>query len=170
MDMRRAGSARRVHDACRGCRSRARHRRKTVALFSQQTEALAAAAEKSGIRLAVHFEYCLLDEIEAWRAQYRNASRLRFGGGFAIARPGPAAVPAVQNLGSHLLAIRRYAVPNSEVLELACAYDSPDERRVWVETDSGLRDELDFLCNRQPIIQRFIRKFEAAIDGADFPF
>jgi predicted dehydrogenase len=132
---------------------------------SAETESLAASAAQRSIRLGIHFEYCLLDEMEAWRERYLYTAGLRFGGRFAISRPGRHGIPAIVNLGSHLVAMRRYAVPQSEITELACAYDAPDERLVWIQHES-----VDFLENRQPIIQRFLRRFEAAIQGAELPF
>lgn len=132
-----------------------------------ETKALADLAARNAIRLGVHFEYCLLDEVEEWRTRYRDWTALRFGGAFAINRPGSDDLPPLVSLGSHLFAIRRYAVPNSNILELTCAHNAPDERRVWVERPSGIREEIDFVCSRQPIIQRFIKKFEAE-EGAEF--
>ncbi len=61
-------------------------------------------------------------------------------------------------------------MPQAEIGEISCAYESPDERRVWVEADGSVIDSVDFTENRQPIIQRFIKRFEAGIDGAEFPF
>lgn len=134
-------------------------------ISASETEELVRLAKRRGIVLGMHFEYCLLDEIEAWRERHQLGRGLRFGGSFAISRADRLGIPAVVNLGCHLLAIRRYAVPQSEIAELSCVYESDDERRVWVENDS-----VDFTDNRQPIIQRFIHRFEAAIDGAEFPF
>lgn len=129
-----------------------------------ETESLAGAARARGIRLGVHFEYCLLDEIESWRERFKAVRGLRFGGRFTVSDADRLGIPALENLGSHLLAIRRYASPNSEISELFCAYNTADERRVWIENES-----VDFLENRQPVIQRFIRKFEAPAHGAEFP-
>ncbi|HEX3683397.1 MAG TPA: Gfo/Idh/MocA family oxidoreductase [Bryobacteraceae bacterium] len=127
-----------------------------------ETEALAEAARARGLRLGVHFEYCLLDAIEGWRKRYRDARGLRFGGRFTVSRADRLGVPALENLGSHLAAIHRYAAPHSEITELVCAYDAADERRVWIEDES-----IDFLDNREPLIQRFVQRFE---DSAAFPF
>ena len=132
---------------------------------ASETEKLAGVAKRRGIALGVHFEYCLLDEIETWRERYQNTHGLRFGGRFTISRADRLGIPAAMNLGCHLLAMRKHAIPKSEIAELSCAYESRDERRVWVENDS-----IDFTHNRQPVIQRFIHRFEAAIDGAEFPF
>lgn len=130
-----------------------------------ETASLLASAEKNGIRLGVHFEYCLLDEMEGWRERYHDARGLGFGGRFAVSRPDRLGIPAIENLGCHLMAMHEYAVPHSEIEELFCAYHSADERRVWIASES-----VDFLENRQPVVQRFIRKFEAATEGAKFPF
>jgi hypothetical protein len=132
---------------------------------AEETKRLSLAAQKAGVRLGVHFEYCLLDEMESWRERYGGAPGLRFGGEFTSSRARRSDMPALENLGSHLLAMRRYAAPGSEIGELVCAYESADARRVWLDHDS-----VDFLCNRQPIIQRFIKRFESAMDGAEFAF
>ena len=127
-----------------------------------ETESLARAARAHGIRLGVHFEYCLLDAVESWRERYQDMRGLRFGGRFTVSRADRLGVPAMENLGSHLAAIHRYAVPHAEITELVCAYDAANERRVWIEEES-----IDFLENREPLIQRFVRRFE---DSAEFPF
>ena len=127
-----------------------------------ETEAIAAAARTRGTRLGVHFEYCLLERVEAWRERFRDARGLRFGGRFTVSRGDRLGIPAIENLGSHLAAIRRYAAPHSEITELVCAYDAADERRVWIEDET-----IDFLENREPLIQRFARRFE---EGPEFPF
>jgi predicted dehydrogenase len=132
-------------------------------------EGIRTLAAAEGIVVGVHFEYCLLDEIEAWRERFRQvqggARGLAFGGRFDISRPDHLGIPAMVNLGSHLFAIRRYAARESEIGEISCAYEVPDERRVWIGPET-----VDFTQNREPIIQRFIRKFEAAMEGGDFPF
>lgn len=132
---------------------------------ARETEALTALARRRGIALGVHFEYCLLDEIEAWRERFEGGRGLQFNGRFAVSRADRLEIPAALNLGCHLLAIRRYAVPQAAIAEISCAYQSDEERKVWTGTDS-----IDFTHNRQPIVQRFIQRFEAAIEGAEFPF
>jgi predicted dehydrogenase len=127
-----------------------------------ETESLAGAARARGVRLGVHFEYCLLDAIESWRERYQDVRGLRFGGRFTVSRADRLGVPALENLGSHLAAIHRYAAPHSEITELVCAYEATDERRVWIEDES-----IDFLENREPLIQRFVQRFE---DSAEFQF
>jgi hypothetical protein len=69
-----------------------------------------------------------------------------------------------------LLAIRAYAVPRSAVAEIRCGYELPDERRVWVEKSGENVAAIDFLANREPIIQRFVGLLEDALNGAEFPF
>jgi Oxidoreductase family, NAD-binding Rossmann fold len=128
-----------------------------------ETKMLAAVAVERGVRLGVHFEYCLLDGVEAWRSRFHGISGLRFGGRFTISRPDRLGIPAMENLGSHVAAIRRYAAPQSELAELVCAYGAADERRVWIEHES-----IDFLENQEPIIQRFVRRFEDT--ASEFPF
>jgi hypothetical protein len=78
-------------------------------------------------------------------------------------------MPAMDNLGSHLLAIRAHGVPQSAVQEIRCGYEQPDERCVWLEKRNTRVAFLDLLSHKEPIIQRFIATVEASLDGRDFP-
>jgi hypothetical protein len=128
----------------------------------EETQRLLASARDSGILIAIDFEYCLLDEIQAWRARFRETDGLRFEGRFHTSQPDRLHIPALDNLGSHLFAIRRYAVLHADIGDISCAYANRDERRVSIESET-----VDFTHNRQPILQRFVRTFEAAVEGAD---
>ncbi|HZS53039.1 MAG TPA: Gfo/Idh/MocA family oxidoreductase [Bryobacteraceae bacterium] len=132
---------------------------------AREAETLTQLAVAHGVLLGVHFEYCLLNEIQDWRRRFNGGPGLRFNGRFAISRASRLDIPAMLNLGVHLFAIRKYAVPEAEIGEISTAYESDDERRVWIETES-----VEFTHNRQPIIERFLRLFEDATEGAEFPF
>jgi predicted dehydrogenase len=133
------------------------------------TETLAAKAKTLRRLIAVHFEYCLLEEVERWRRDFHPGTALRFGGRFFLNRPNHTGMSAVHNLGSHLLAIRAYATPKSAIQEIRCGYEQPDERRVWLERRNTQAACIDLLASKEPIIQRFIAKVEASLDGGDFP-
>jgi len=120
--------------------------------------------------IAVHFEYLLLEEVEKWRREFHPGAGLRLGGRFFLSRPDQTGIPAIDNLGCHHLAIREYAVPSAEVSEILCGYDLPDERLVWIDRGGQRLSSIDLLTHSQPIIQRFTKKVEAALDGAAFPF
>jgi hypothetical protein len=134
------------------------------------TASLIARAKVLRRLIAVHFEYCLLEEVERWRRDFHPGRGLRFGGHFFLNRPDHTSMPAMDNLGSHLLAIRAYAAPKSAVQEIRCGYEQPDERCVWLEKRNSRAAFIDLLANKEPIIQRFIAKAEASLEGADFPF
>ena len=134
------------------------------------TRSLHTLAQKAAILIGVHFEYCLLDAVESWRSQFRGAAGLQFQGRFRISRPDRLGIPALQNLGSHLFAIHAYAAPFAQVCRLECAYDRPDERAVSLSRAGRVLAAIDFTRNREPIIQRFIERFEGAMAGAEFPF
>jgi predicted dehydrogenase len=138
---------------------------KPWALSRSETKELIVAAEAKNIVIGVDFEYCLLDEIQAWRQRLRGGDGLSFEGQFHTSQPDRLGLPALENLGSHLLAIRRYAAPRSEIARLSCSYLSPDERRVRIQSET-----VDFTTNRQPILQRFVEQFEAATEGSNFEF
>ena len=133
------------------------------------TAALIERANSLSRIVAIHYEYCFLSEVQAWRAQFRSDSGIRFGGRFFVNRVNRTGVPAIDNLGSHLASIRAFAVPNSELTELHCGYGQADERCVWLERDSRRFASIDLLAAKEPIIQRFIGKFEAALDEGKFP-
>src|SRR4029077_6100400 len=78
--------------------------------------------------------------------------------------------PAMDNLGCHLMAIREWAVPSAQVSQIQCGYELPDERLVWVERGGQKIASIDLFNHRQLIVQRFMEKVEAALDGAAFPF
>jgi len=138
---------------------------------SQRITASLIASAKSQRRLiAVHFEYCLLEEIERWRRDFHPGKGLRFGAHFFLNRPNHTGIPAIDNLGSHLLAIRAYAVTQSALQEIRCGYEQPDERSVWLEKRNTRAAFINLLENKEPIIQRFIAKVEASLEGEDFPF
>src|ERR1700732_2323217 len=100
-----------------------------------ETARLQDAATKAGLKGGVHFEYCLLSEIENWRRQYEQQKDLEFGGIFNVRAADHLGISAMQNLGSHLMAIREYAVPHSRLAVIHCGYDLPDERMVWLDSD-----------------------------------
>jgi hypothetical protein len=135
-----------------------------------ESEALTALASAKNRLISIHYQYCLLKEVEAWHRDFRDTPGLRFGGHFAVDHPGHLGIPALDDLGSHLLAIRGYAVPQSTISKIRCGYDLPAERRVWIETRDAKIRSIDFLGSKQPVIQRYVHQLEAAIAGADFPF
>jgi hypothetical protein len=133
------------------------------------TSALAASAKSQRRLIAVHFEYCFLEEVKRWRRDFHPGAGLRFGGHFLLSRPDHTGMSAMDNLGSHLLALRAYAVPKSAIQEIRCGYEQPDERCVWLEKRNTRAAFIDLLANREPIIQRFVAKVEASLEGANFP-
>jgi predicted dehydrogenase len=132
-------------------------------------ESLVALARARGRLVAMHYEYCFLEGVEKWRREFDGGEGLRFGGHFVSRRPGHAGISALDRLGCHLLAMRRYAVPRAAVSEIRCAYEMPDERNAWVESRNARVSSIDFLGSAEPIIQRFIGGFEAARETGKFP-
>jgi len=135
-----------------------------------ETAELQDAAARAGLKGGVHFEYCLLSEIESWRRQYEQQDGLEFGGKFNVHATDHLGISAMQNLGSHLMAMREYAVPYSRLSKIHCGYELPDERIVWVDSDKRRVASIDFLGSKEPIVQRFLTRFENSLDGKAFPF
>ena len=137
---------------------------------TEDTQRLQAFSRARRLLLAVHFEYLVHREVENWRKTFHPGSGLRFGGHFFLGRADQSGIPAIDNLGCHLLAIREFAVPASEISEIQCAYEHPDERLVWIEKAGQRISSVDLLQGSHRIIQDFMKKVEAELDGAAFPF
>ena len=135
-----------------------------------QSLTLAESAEKNKLLIGIHYEYCLLEGVERWRADLHGGTGRLFRGRFNVHHRNRLEIPALDNLGSHLLAVHAYAVPDARLGNIECDYESIDERRVWLQRDHELEASLDFSHNREPIIQRFMARFEAGLDGSSFPF
>lgn len=136
----------------------------------EETGALIEAADKAKVSTAVNFEYCWLSEIESWRRVFHKRRDLKFGGVFTVRAENHLGIPATENLGCHLVAIQIYAVPDAGVSGISCAYDSEDERKVWIESGEERLGEINFWGSKEPIIQRFLSEFEKSLDGERFPF
>jgi hypothetical protein len=137
---------------------------------NEETRRLQNFARARGRVVAVHFEYLVLDEVEKWKQEFHPGAGVQLGGRFLLSRPDHTGISAIDNLGCHLLAIREYAAPAAQVSEIRCSYERPDERLVWLEKEGHQLSSIDLFAHGQPIVQRFIKKVEAALDGAAFPF
>ena len=128
------------------------------------------SAIEAGLHVVVEKPWYGSKEVQKWRQEFYPGPGLRLGGRFFLSRSDQTGMPAIDNLGCHLLAIREWTVPSSEVSEILCGYELPDERLVWIERKGQRIDSIDLLNHRQLIVQRFMEKVEAALDGAAFPF
>jgi hypothetical protein len=135
---------------------------------AEETHRLEALAKARNSLLAIHYEYCMMEQVESWRREWNPGSGLGFGGRMTISRPNHIGLSALDNLGSHLLSIHEYCVPSAQISEINCAYEQRDERRVWLDKGDRRIAEIDLLANQEPIIQRFIARVEAATRGAHF--
>lgn len=136
----------------------------------EESERLRKLASRKKRIAGVHYEYCLLAEVETWRRDLHLGTGLEFGGCFNVSRTNRLRIDALDNLGTHLMAIWKYAVPRGRVSHIQCEYETADERKVWVEKAGKRVASINFLENHEPIIQRFIEMADRAIGGAPFPF
>jgi predicted dehydrogenase len=137
----------------------------------EASEALAERARSRGLVVGIHYEFCLLDGVAAWRREFWKAEGLEFGARFLTSKVARRDTGALDDLGSHLFSIREYAAPRARVVEIECAYGMPDERRAWLVRAGGAISTVNFTVNAEPIVQRFIERFEdAATTGRGFPF
>lgn len=135
-----------------------------------QTRAWSARARSSSRVIGVHYEYCLLDALVIWRRDFSAGAGRQFNGVFHHSRGTHLGLPAMDVLGSHLLSMRQFAVPHSTLGRIDCGYEHADERRVWLTQSVHTLASADFLETREPLIQRYIVRFEAALEGAAFPW
>jgi hypothetical protein len=136
----------------------------------EETTLLHDAATKARLKGGVHFEYCLLSAVENWRQQYEQEQGMGFGGTFNVHAADHLGISAMQNLGSHLMAMREYAVPHSHLSKIYCGYQLPDERMVWLDSEKQRVATIQFLGSKEPIVQRFLARFENSLDGTTFQF
>jgi predicted dehydrogenase len=135
------------------------------------TEALAERARSRGLVVGMHYEFCLLDGVAAWRRDFANGEGLELGARFLTSKAARRETAALDDLGSHLFSIREYAAPRARVVEIECAYGATDERRVWLTRGVEFVSAVDFTANTEPIVQRFIGQLERAVTaGENFPF
>lgn len=137
---------------------------------ADETRRIEARAKQRQAFVAIHYEYCMMEQVEAWRRERYPGSGLLFGGRLNISRQNHLGLSALDNLGSHLFAIHEYAVRHATIAEIDSAYEKPDERRVWLGEQNKRVAEIDLLANKEPIIQRFIAGVEGGIRGRSFPF
>ena len=134
------------------------------------TERLQTLVRAKRRLVGMHFEYLVHSEVQNWRSKFYSGEALRFGGHFFHCRADHLGLPAIDNLGCHLFAIREFTVPNSEIAEVQCAYERPDERLAWLEQGGQRIASMDLFKGSEHLIQRFMKKVEAALDGAAFSF
>jgi Oxidoreductase family, NAD-binding Rossmann fold len=135
---------------------------------AEETAALQQLAGQKARNIGVHFEYCFLPQVEGWRQRYGNEADLQFGGRFTVTASDRTGTPAMQNLGSHLLAMHAFAVPRSSIGEIRCGYDAPNQRLIWLDSGERRIETIDFFNSKEPIIQRFLSQFESSMDGTPF--
>lgn len=135
-----------------------------------ETERLQALARERRRVVAIHFEYLLHPEVQEWKKGFYPGTDVCFGGHFFLNRPDHTGIPVADNLGSHLMAIREFSVPGSRIREMQCAYERRNERLVWLEQNGREIASIDLFQGSGRIIQDFMKKVEAALDGAAFPF
>jgi len=137
---------------------------------AEDTERLVALARTRRKVISVHYEYCFLTEVSHWRKRFSHDDSLLFNGIFHHSRKEHGGLSALDNLGTHLLSIRRWAAPRSTLGQIECSYGRPDRRIVWLEKSGERVASLDLLGAREPIIQTFAAELEKALPVQEFPF
>jgi hypothetical protein len=61
-----------------------------------------------------------------------------------------------------------FAVPRSNIGEIRCAYETQDQRLVWLDARERRVETIDFFNSKEPIIQRFLAQFESSMEGTAF--
>lgn len=130
--------------------------------------ALVELAARRNRCLAVNYQYLYLEHVQRV-AKFRRtilAGNVYCKMCFTIPKPPRSGLTVLQNLGSHLFAIRLFLSENAIVseLELGCRMDNRRMFTIWGERGKKT-DHFDFSNNEEPILQRFVRSFVNAVDG-----
>ena len=131
---------------------------------AEDSRALEERARSLGLGCAVHYQYPFLDALQALRERVGDGAGHVFSGRFTIARASHNGIPAMLNLGSHLVAIWRMTFAGSTRGEIVVGYEQDDRRYVRLD-GFGASHVVDFTHNAEPIIQRFVAAFEARDPG-----
>lgn len=133
------------------------------------TASIGANLRNENRHVAVHFEYCYLSELAPLAASPDFQGTADFLGAFETAKANRLKIPALQNLGIHIAAIRRRWFSSARLVNVEAAYGTR-ERRLIELASRGMKTGVDFTNQRQPVIQRFIEDFESHIrTGTRFP-
>jgi hypothetical protein len=131
---------------------------------------LTAEAKKRGLKVGVNYQFCFLDGIrDILTRTGPGGEGATFSGEFTISRENRLSIPPLYNFGSHLMAVRCLYFPKSSLGDIKTGYERPD-RRVISVVFQGKKYDIDFLDNKEPLLQRLIEQFESAVlDNEDFP-
>lgn len=128
------------------------------------TKVLIEKSRANSLATGVPYIYCFLDRLVSY-ARYRPQA-WGMEGVFKVAVKNRLNLGALENLGSHILAIRRYVCPDAELLSLEVEYDAENTRCVKLHYDKSV-DYIDFSNNKEPIVQRFVASFLNGVDHGD---
>jgi hypothetical protein len=123
---------------------------------------LSGLARDSGKRIGVHYQYCYLNKLPLIAKVVRNLKGVSFQGEFCISRFNRLKIPAINNLGVHLLAIKNVHFPNSHIKKIHSKYEAEDLRNVSISHPNYF-SKINFLKNDEHLIERFISDFENSI-------
>jgi hypothetical protein len=129
-----------------------------------ETRALELLAVARGLNCAVHYQYCLLDQVRALSDTLDQGRDAVFSGQFTIGRVSLNGIPATLNLGSHLVSLWLAAFPRASLGTLVTGYEQEDRRYIELAAPGGPY-RIDFTGNAEPIVQRFITGFETGAAG-----
>lgn len=128
-----------------------------------ETHKLINTAENKGLQIAVHYQYCFLEELKRIsRLISKSDNDVVFSGEFTVSKKNRLNIPSVYNLGFHLLAIKCYFFPEAGIGSIKTGYDQENRRIVRVNNNAEAY-MVNFLYNNEPLIQRFIDAFESSI-------
>ncbi len=132
---------------------------------------LAIKAQAKGLLFGVHYQYCLLNSAQLLSAKLHGPEDVAqsFSGRFTISKKNRLGLSALENLGSHLLAIRQFHFPKSSLGQIVVAYDAKNCRYFELKTPKKTH-RVNFLDCKQPLVQEFISMFEECLNTEkDFP-
>jgi len=136
-----------------------------------RTRRLIEISKERKKNIAVHYQYCYLSQIAEVvdEIKSRSCNVVSFEGEFCIDREDRLSIPSRLNLGVHLLAVKNMYFEDAITERLLTGYGMENKRNIVLTTEQS-RYEIDFLRNREPIIQRFVEHFERCVtEEREFP-
>ena len=84
---------------------------------AEKTHSLIQLADEKNLNIAVHYQYCFLDNFLDLREKFDFSDKnIIFSGIFNTSKKNRISIPSLYNFGCHLLAIKNYYFPNQYLL------------------------------------------------------
>ena len=142
---------------------------KPWSVSAEETKRLSYLAKEKGLITGVSYIYCFLNGVVEKAEKLSKARKVE--GCFSVRTKNRLLLSSLDNLGSHIVAIRNYICPEAELHNLKTAYGVINERSVTLYYSGNIVENIDFTITQEPVVQRFTAAFLNQVkNGAAFEF